>query len=320
MLMKKFCLIAVALLLTQAGYAQSLKQGKLENVTRLTKDAVKYENPRWSPDGKSIAFTELGYDGLYVMNADGSSKKQLSNESGVGYLFQWSADCNEILIRDTRWEEGADGIRRYHAAWALDLTGKKIRMTEDAEYMQPAAWRYSPTGAKSVVAPDTKVIPANLNALPKSIAEQMRLNPTSNISFITDSENLYIVNSRGIKTLINEGASFCPSLSPDGKMVAFNQMDDVCVMNVDGTGKRILGRGFNPSWVNNNQIIFELTTDDGHNYTSGELYMINIDGSNHRILTSTPNLIEMNPCVSPDGTKVVFCSYIDGQIYVADIK
>ncbi len=318
--MKKFYLMAVALLLAQAGYAQGLKQGKLENVTRLTKDAVKYENPRWSPDGKMIAFTELSSDGLYVMNADGSTKKQISNEAGIGYMYQWSADSREILIRDTRWVNEPTGIRRYHAAWALDLTGKKTRMTEDAEYMQPAAWRYSPSGAKSVVAPDTKVIPANLNALPKSIAEQMRLNPTTNISFITDGDNLYIVNSRGIKTLINEGASYCPTLSPDGKKVAFNQIDDVCVMNVDGTGKKILGRGFNPSWVNNNQIIFELTTDDGHVYTSGELYMINIDGSNHRILTSTPNLIERCPCVSPDGTKVVFCSYIDGQIYVADIK
>jgi len=97
-------------------------------------------------------------------------------------------------------------------------------------------------------------------------------------------------------------------------------MDDVCVMNIDGTGKRILGRGFNPSWANNSQIVFEKTTDDGHVYTSGELYMINVDGTNHKQLTKTGNRIEMNASVSPDGTKVAFVSFSDGQVYVADLK
>lgn len=319
--MKKFLFMTAALLLSQGASAQTLKQGKLDNVTRITSDAAKYENPRWSPDGSKIAFTGFGYDGLYIMDADGLSKKQISDASGVGYMFQWSADSREILVRDTRWEETTDGVRRYHAAWAVDLSGDKMRLTEDAEYMQPAAWRYSASGAKSIAAPDARIISGSaLGVLPKSVSRQVALNPSTNISFIVDSDNLYIVNSRGDKKLINEGASFCPVLSPDGKKVAFNQMDDVCVMNIDGTGKKVLGRGFNPSWVNDSQIIYELTTDDGHTYTSGELYIINIDGTGYKPLTTTSRLIEMNPCVSPDGSKVVFTSFTDGQIYVADLK
>ncbi len=57
-----------------------------------------YENPRWSPDGSKIAFTQLGYDGLYVMNHDGSSKTQISADSGVGYMYQWSADAQAIAV------------------------------------------------------------------------------------------------------------------------------------------------------------------------------------------------------------------------------
>ena len=128
-----------------------------------------------------------------------------------------------------------------------------------------------------------------------------------------------MVDINGNKKLINAGASFCPALSPDGKKVAFNQMDDVCVMNIDGTGKVVIGRGFNPCWANNSQIVFERTTDDGHTYTSGELYLATIDGASIKQITSS-NLIEMQPQISPDGNKIVFTSFSDGQIYVADFN
>lgn len=319
--MKKILFITVAMFLTQGASAQTLKEGKLDNVTRLTNDKTMYENPRWSPDGTMIAFTGLGYDGLYITDANASFTKQVSTDLGVGYMYYWSADSREILVRDTRWEETPSGIARYHAAWSIDLAGQKTRLSEDAEYMQPAAWRYTVNGAKSIVLEDAKVISTpQLKALPKSTAQRVSIDPTSNVSFVVDSENLYIINNRGVKTLINEGASFCPSISPDGTKIAFNQMDDVCVMNIDGSGKKVIGRGFSPNWVNNDQIIYELTTDDGHTYTSGELYLANADGSGVKQITSTPNLIEMQPCISPDGTKVVFTSFTDGQIYIADIK
>ena len=317
--MKKFLLtIAVAMFATPLITAQASKSGQLTNVQRLTNDNVKYENPRWSPDGTKIAFTQLGYDGLYVMNANGSAKKQILSSSGVGYMLQWSADSKEILVRDTRWEN--NGTKRAHAAWAVDAsTGTTTRLSQDAEYMQPAAWRYT-NGVKSIMAPDTKVLKANLTPLSSTMAKTLAGDKFINTSFITDFEHLYIVDALGNKRVLNEGPSFCPALSPDGKKVVFNQMDDICIINVDGTGKKILGRGFNPTWVNNSQIVFEKTEDNGHEYTAGELYIMNADGSNIKALTATSNRIEMNPCISPDGNKIVFTSFTDGQIYVADFK
>ncbi len=103
-------------------------------------------------------------------------------------------------------------------------------------------------------------------------------------------------------------------------MVAFNQMDDVVVMNIDGSGKRVIARGFNATWVNDDQIIYERTTDNGHDYTSGELYINSVKGGAEKALTSTSNRIETSPVVSPDGSKLIFISNNDGQVYQADLK
>lgn len=319
--MKKILLMTAALFAgISMGSAQGLKSGILSNVTRLTNDNVRYENPRWSPDGTKIAFTQEGYDGLFVMNANGSSKEHILSSLGVGYMFQWSLDGKEILVRDTRWVENANGIKRYHAAWAVNATtGTTTRMSQDAEYMQPAAWRYN-NGAKSVISLDAPTLKASFTPLNKTLASLVTQKPQLNMSFVVDFEHLYLIDALGNKKVLNTGPSFCPALSPDGTKVAFNQMDDVCIINIDGTGKKVLGRGFNPSWLNNSQIIFEKTDDDGHVYTAGELYIMNTDGTGLKAITATANLIEMNASISPDGNKVIFTSFTDGQIYIADIK
>lgn len=317
--MRKTIIFVAAALAVQLAGAQGTVEGKLVNVKKLTNTAQRYENPRWSPDGTRISYTDEGYDGLYVINPNGTQAKKLSADAGVGYMHQWSADSREILVRDTRWMQSADGIERFHAAWSLSIDGKKVRLTEDATYLQPATWLYSAAGEKTIHVRGAAKVNATLPRLQSSSALKLA-NSASSVGFICDCEQLIMVNGQGHERVLNVGPSFCPALSPNGKMVAFNENDDIYLINVDGSGKRLLARGFNATWVNNSQIVYELTADNGHEYTAGELYIINADGSEKKALTATDNRIEMNPCVSPDGKKLVFTNNIDGQLYTADIK
>jgi TolB protein len=74
---------------------------------QLTPYALDAETPRWSPDGKRIAFdvnaeehsAERPND-LYVMNADGSALTQLTHEGGGSNSFHpdWSPDGRKLVF------------------------------------------------------------------------------------------------------------------------------------------------------------------------------------------------------------------------------
>ena len=298
--------------------AQQLKEGRLEGVKQLTNDNARYENPQWSPDGRYIAFTNYGYDNLYVMNADGSAQHRVSDKKGIGFRFQWSIDSREILGTDISRNLVAGKQVRRQAAWAFSLDGKAERLTQDVARMTPAAWRYTTAGVKKVMSLDAPAVERNEHVATAFV--KRAASKANNTSFICDPEGLWVVDAQGNKKLINAGPSFCPALSTDGTRVVFNHVNNVCVMNIDGTGKRVLDRGFNPCWVGNAQVVYEQSTDDGHTYTSSDLYIIGVNGTNKKALTSTADRMEMCPAVSADGSKIVFTSYNDGQVYCATLK
>lgn len=321
--MRKQLLILAAACVAVTAMGANPVQGRLENVKRLTSQTdTKFENPQFSPDGKQIAFTKLGYQGLYVMDTNGANVHSISTVEGVGYMYQWSPDSKQILALEATCAQDATLTPNLHAVVALNATdGTRVQLTEPTAEVRPAAWRLA--NNRLAVATSDKGILAIPGAKPlKARAlEQAASDNSLSVSFITDFDHLYVVDAEGNQKAIYEGPAFLPKLSPDGKQVAFCDMEDnIRVMNIDGTGMKIVGKGFAPSWANNDQIVFERTTDDGHAYQSGELYLGNINGAEPVALTNTSRNIEMNASVSPDGKKIIFTDYNDGQVYIADLK
>ncbi len=311
--MKKLLLLAAAAMVSQMLPAQELKVGSLSNVTRLTNDAIEFENPQWSPDGKQIAFTEVGHTGLYVMNADGSAKKTLSALPHVGYMYEWSADSKDIACVAANFDSGL----RMSAVMSVNVATAEVRqLSEYGRDVISASWRYSSNGVRRVVASSAQFRNFEIGSIQTTGATK----DFAKFSVMTDGDYLYVVDGKGEKTPIMEGLAMFPVLSPDRTKVVFNDATHVCVININGSGLRRLCEGFGPNWVNDNQIVFELSEDDGHNYTASDLYMVNVDGSNLKAITTTNDMMEQNARISPDGKKIVFTNVVDGQVYVADFK
>lgn len=69
-------------------------------VRRVTDTPAHDRTPRWSPDGKKIAFysDRSGRDELWISSENGAAAKQLSNFEGEKGGYTWTPDSNSIIF------------------------------------------------------------------------------------------------------------------------------------------------------------------------------------------------------------------------------
>jgi TolB protein len=89
--------------------------------------------PDWSPDGKQIAFAserDHNYE-IYVMNADGSNPRRLTNSAMQELYPRWSPDGVHILFTNNEF-----------ASYLLDVnTGALRQLTTPNLFLYNPAWR-----------------------------------------------------------------------------------------------------------------------------------------------------------------------------------
>jgi len=88
------------------------------NPRRLTVNVARDFSPRWSPDGKFIAFTSnrTGNNDVFVIPATGGEPKQLTWYSGDDQALYWTPDGKGI------------GFARDGAIWVVE-SGKETQLT-----------------------------------------------------------------------------------------------------------------------------------------------------------------------------------------------
>lgn len=281
-------------------------------------DGLFFMRPIWSPDGSQIAFTKSNYQGIWLVNSDGSQAREISDDPAAGFGFEWSSDSKAIVSRVARFE----GRYRFNAVKVFDLEKNDSRFITNFRTMMPGlphwgAWDekiYMYGRGRIEVFDSGKKTPA----LPKKSAAVLSC-------FIKDDQ-IAIGNPAAKDYQIYEPikGERCINLvmSPDRSRVAFEVMGgNMFVMKVDGTGLVDLGRGHRPQWApDSERLIYMITTDDGYNYRSSDLYIIKIDGSLKTRLEFPEDKLEMNPSWSPDGKKIVFDVLDEGAIYLMEFS
>lgn len=108
-----------------------------------------------------------------------------------------------------------------------------------------------------------------------------------------------------------------PSLSPDGtKVLFFAAGAGAFVTDLNGKVLASLGNYEMPCWYNNDYVVAQNATDDGHQFTSSQIMLLKADGTFRHELTKSTSM-SMQP-TSAAG-KIVYTT-IDGLLYVMEIS
>ena len=176
-------------------------------------EGLSYEQqPRWSPDGTRVAFVSDrgGGDNIWIMNSDGSNKKQLTKED-FRLLNQpsWSPDGRYIVAKKhftTARSLGTGEVWLYHVDGG---TGVLLVKRPDEKHQKELG---EPT-----FAPDGKSVYFTRNITPGPIFQYAQ--DSNQALFAIDRYELDTGETHRVTA--GNGGAVRPTPSPDGKYLAF---------------------------------------------------------------------------------------------------
>jgi len=308
--MKNLFILLVIISITTIAAAQTFRAKAL-----ISDTGHHFMQPRFSPDGTMLAFTEQNYSGIWIAKSDGSKPRQITTEPAAGYQMQWSQDSRTLLSRVAKFENH----RRYNAVKLFDVVSGDSKLLTDFITLMPGIPHWTPENDK-VIYPGKKKL--------RKTASGKTANPSNSIPVVcftykdqlviskTGTENFTYLNPLPGKQYLN------PVVSYDGSRIAFETVGgSLFVMYSDGSGLQELGMGYRPRFSpDGKQLVFMVAEDDGHRYLSSDIYITGIDGTGRTNITNTDDRFEMNPDWSPTEDVVVFDALYEGVIYQMDLR
>jgi DNA-binding winged helix-turn-helix (wHTH) protein/Tol biopolymer transport system component len=232
---------------------------------------------RWSPDGRTIAYT-VDSD-LYLANADGSNPRKVAGSPGEPIYLQWSPNGKHLRFSVVD-HEGAG-----RTLWQADFPANTIRR------LLPD-WSASRRLLAGGWAPDGRYF------FYTALSDETR-----NIWAIREQQGWRRVNSRPVQLTAGPLDFYQPTPGKDGKSVfAVGEQSRGQLLRYDAASRQFVPYA---QGISADQVAF---AKDGQwmayvEYPGRVLVRSRVDGSNRRQLTFPPMRVS-NPQWSPDGLQL----------------
>ncbi len=238
---------------------------------RITRRRAFERYPRWSPDGKWLAYisnrsrpsSEEAYE-IYIMRPNGTGFRRMTNDRWVDDQLAWSPDGKRIAFESNRQTSK-------FALWVLNVDRSGLRKLADNASLP--AW-----------SPDSETIAF------------VRSNPKGGPS---GTDEIWVMDQDGTNERrltappvgrTSSGRDSMPEWSPDGNQLAFVRRyrgrSDIYTIGADGTGLRRLtkdsGQYSWPAWSPDGRRIVYVR----HHSRKVDVNVMNADGSQQKRLTT----------------------------------
>ncbi|MEW6125874.1 MAG: S41 family peptidase [Acidobacteriota bacterium] len=323
-----------------------------QNVRRLTVNKARDAYPRFSPDGKWIAFSSdrNGNMDVFIIPVEGGAVKQLTTHSADDTVLGWSPDSKNILFASQRGE---------------DFLGKLYTVSLDGGLPQSAG---SDIGIYACYSPDGKKLAINrkgqvywrkyyrgsyqtdvtvMDIAAKKFTDLTDFDGLDSwpmwsangfIYFVSDREgtgltNIYRINETGGKaeqvTTFKTGDVRFPGMSADGKTIVFEH--DFGIWKLEVASKKVTPIKIDIAAETQENLAeyrdFNSQVDDYDLAPSsrriafsihGEIFTAPTDEGDLKQITDSP-WRDKDPQYSPDGKWIAFISDQSGreELYVA---
>ncbi|HBB86600.1 MAG TPA: S9 family peptidase [Blastocatellia bacterium] len=308
------------------------------DMKQLTNGAGSSSSPRWSPDGKKLAY--VTGDQVWVMEPDGSNKEQVTKISTGAGGPVWSPDGNWMaFVSDVYPDCTTDECNRTKDE-AAEKSKVKAHVTDRLLFRHWVEWRDQKrthvfiVASKGGVARD--LTPGDFDSPPYAVAgdvdysfspdskELAYLRNPDKIEAISTNSDVYIVPTAGGPardiTASNKGYDDTPVYTPDGKYIIYRSQATagfeadrwrlMAYNRATGTSVELL-RGFDLSvdevaLSSDGTTIYFTAGDRGYE----NVYKVPVTGGAQQKVAG--NIFASNLAVAPDNTFVFVSSTLSG--------
>lgn len=280
--MRKIITLAAVVLVAFSTQAQQLRVGEAKMLAGTEQGG--YYHAVFAPTGDYLLTSTESYNGLVRHDLKLKRQTRLSQAQGAGYGVRIADDGKQIIAR--RYE-----YRDRQRFTALDRINARSGKTTNVRRM-----------ARNQVSP---------------------VEETGGRVYVTTNGSEMTVHMLGLQTVIRpngEESYFWCSVSPDGEHIVYvTAHHGAFVCNIDGTNPVCIGIMNAPQWIDNENIVAMVDTDNGDQVVESVLLVRNINTPRDCTVLPTGQKIAMYPAASSDGKHIAFNNE-KGQIFIMEVQ
>jgi dipeptidyl aminopeptidase/acylaminoacyl peptidase len=286
------------------------------DLVQFTYDKKSNTHPRFSPDGKYLAFISKRSEKpqIWIMNIAGGGPWQFTHEKQGAGAFHWSPNSKTIafLMKDPETDEEEKNKKEKRDVILVDKNFKYGHI-----YTKKFNLKSDTSKAERITNGNYDITNFDWNPNGKNIAFSHRPEPTFNSGFVSGDISIVNLSNKKVKSLVTwEGVDSSPSFSPDGKLIAFTSnggnrevigLNDIFVIKTNGGKPRKLSETPNRGRVG----IINWSTDSRYVYirdldrTQSQLYKIGVQDKSIDALFDAEGFIS-SIAISNDETKIIY--------------